>query len=54
MTIFDLMSSQELTAYWETLTADEAPYPCEELFPDDKKRGLDLNGLKAQKDYQLH
>ena len=40
MTIFDLMTSQELTAYWEELVQDEAPYPCEELFPDDKKRGL--------------
>ena len=33
MTIFDLMQSQELTAYWEELIQDEAPYPCEELFP---------------------
>ena len=49
MTIFDLMSSQELTAYWETLTADEAPYPCEELFPDDKKRGLSLKWIKGSK-----
>lgn len=49
MTIFDLMSSQELTAYWETLMADEAPYPCEELFPDDKKRGLDLKWIKGSK-----
>ena len=39
MTIFDLMQSTELVAYWEELTQDEAPYPCEELFPDDKKRG---------------
>lgn len=49
MTIFDLMQSQELTAYWEELTQDEAPYPCEELFPDDKKRGLTLNWLKGAK-----
>lgn len=49
MTIFDLMSSQELTAYWETLTADEASYPCEELFPDDKKRGLSLKWIKGSK-----
>ena len=26
MTIFDLMQSQEITAYWETLTQDEPPY----------------------------
>lgn len=49
MTIFDLMTSQNLTAYWETLVQDEAPYPCEELFPDDKKRGLDLKWLKGSK-----
>lgn len=49
MTIFDLMTSQELTAYWEELVQDEAPYPCEELFPDDKKRGLELKWLKGAK-----
>ena len=49
MTIFDLMQSQELTAYWETLVQDEAPYPCEELFPDDKKRGISLKWIKGSK-----
>lgn len=49
MTIFDLMQSQELTAYWEELIQDEAPYPCEELFPDDKKRGLTLKWIKGSK-----
>lgn len=49
MTIFDLMQSQELTAYWEEFTQDEAPYPCEELFPDDKKRGITLKWLKGAK-----
>ncbi len=49
MTIFDLMQSQELTAYWETLTQDEAPYPCEELFPADKKRGISLKWIKGSK-----
>lgn len=47
MTIFDLMQSQELVAYWEELNRDEAPYPCEELFPDDKKRGLKLEWIKG-------
>lgn len=47
MTIFDLMQSQELVAYWEELVKDEAPYPCEELFPDDKKRGIKLEWLKG-------
>lgn len=49
MNIFDLISSQELTAYWEELTQDEAPYPCEELFPADKKRGLSLKWIKGSK-----
>lgn len=49
MNIFDLLSSQELTAYWEELIQDEAPYPCEELFPSDKKRGLSLKWIKGSK-----
>lgn len=49
MTIFDLMTSTNLTAYWEELVQDEAPYPCEELFPDDKKRGLDLKWIKGSR-----
>lgn len=49
MTIFDLMQSTELTAYWEELIQDEAPYPCEELFPDDKKRGISLKWIKGSK-----
>lgn len=47
MTIFDLMQSSELVAYWEELQQDEAPYPCEELFPAQKKRGIDLKWLKG-------
>lgn len=49
MTIFDLMQSTELTAYWEELVQDEAPYPCEELFPDDKKRGISLKWIKGSR-----
>ena len=49
MTIFDLVQAQEITAYWEELVQDEAPYPCEELFPDDKKRGLKLSWLKGSR-----
>lgn len=47
MTIFDLVLSAELVAYWETLTQDEAPYIGEELFPADKKRGLNLQWIKG-------
>ena len=49
MTIFDLMQSSQLTAFWEELVQDEAPYPCEELFPDDKKRGLSLQWIKGSR-----
>ena len=49
MTIFDLMQSAQLTAYWEELVQDEAPYPCEELFPDDKKQGLSLKWIKGSR-----
>lgn len=49
MTIFDLLQSQELTAYWEELVQDEAPYVGEELFPNDKKRGISLKWLKGAK-----
>lgn len=49
MTIFDLMTAPELAAYWTELVQDEAPYPCEELFPDDKKLGINLKWLKGAK-----
>lgn len=48
-TIFDLVQAGELGAYWETLAQDEAPYPGEELFPANKKRGLDLKWIKGAK-----
>ena len=49
MTIFDLMTAPELAAYWQELVQDEAPYPTEELFPDDKKLGISLKWLKGAK-----
>lgn len=47
MTIYDLIISEEIVAYWELKTQDRAPYMGEELFPDDKKLGLDLKWLKG-------
>jgi hypothetical protein len=47
MSIYDLIISEEIVAYWELLTQDRAPYLGEELFPDDKKLGLDLKWLKG-------
>lgn len=49
MNIFDLVQSNQLTAFWEEFTQDEAPYPCEELFPDNKKRGLSLQWIKGSR-----
>lgn len=47
MTIFDLMTSQNIVAYWETLSQDRAPYLFETMFPSDKKLGLDLSYIKG-------
>lgn len=49
MSIFDLIQSQELVAYWDELAQDREPYLGEELFPVDKKRGLDLKWIKGAK-----
>lgn len=49
MTIFDLMTSNELVAYWNELVKDEATYPGEELFPDEKQRGITRKWIKGSK-----
>ena len=49
MNIFDIVQSNELAAYWEELTQDEAPYPTEELFPTNKKQGLNLRWIKGSR-----
>ena len=47
MTIFDLIKAQEIVAYWQTLNQDREPYLLAELFPADKKLGLDLSYIKG-------
>lgn len=47
MTIFDLIKAPELTSYWEENVQDRPPYLGEELFPNDKKLGLDLKWIKG-------
>lgn len=47
MSIFDLIISSEIVAYWELLLQDREPFMGEELFPDDKKLGLTLSWLKG-------
>lgn len=49
MTIFDLIVSQELSAYWLLMTQDRPPYLGEELFPANKKLGLELKWIKGSK-----
>lgn len=49
MTIFELVTSDAITAYWETLKQHQPPYVGEELFPADKKIGLDLKWVKGSK-----
>lgn len=49
MTIFELIVAQELTAYYETMQKDRAPFLGEELFPNKKKLGLDLKWLKGSR-----
>lgn len=49
MSIFDLIIAQEVVAYWDELRQDEAPYPTEELFPVDKKLGLNLSWIKGSR-----
>lgn len=46
-TIFDLVQSQEIVSYWETMTQERDPYLGETLFPNDSKLGLDLKWLKG-------
>lgn len=49
MTIFELVNSTALVAYWETLATQQPPYLGEELFPADQKLGLKLDWIKGAK-----
>lgn len=49
MTIFDLVKSDALVAYWETLANQQPPYLGEEIFPSQQKLGLDLKWIKGVK-----
>lgn len=46
-TIYDLVKSDNITAYWETMQQDRPPYRLQSLFPPDKKLGLDLSYIKG-------
>lgn len=47
MKMFDLVTAQDIVAYWDSLAQDRSPYLGEELFPNSKKLGLDLKWIKG-------
>ena len=47
--IFDLVTADQITAYWDVTKQNMAPVLGEELFPADKKLGLDLKWLHGAK-----
>lgn len=49
MSIYEIVVANEIAAYWNELTKDRAPYLGEELFPNNKKLGLDLKWIKGSK-----
>lgn len=49
MDIFGLVTSDQITAYWETQAQNRAPYLGEELFPSQQKLGLNVKYIKGSK-----
>lgn len=47
-TIFDFLNADYLAAYWDTLQREKAPYFFQDMFPNDKKLGIDLNYIKGK------
>lgn len=47
--IFDLLCSQSIAAYWQESTQDEERFIGEELFPANKQLGLNLQWIKGAK-----
>ena len=45
--IFELVSADQITAYWETQAQNRAPYLGEELFPSQQKLGLNIKWIKG-------
>lgn len=48
MTIFDLVTASNITAYWSETPEENPPFFAESLFPDMKKLGLDLKWIKGK------
>lgn len=49
MTIYELVTADAITSYWEEVAGGLPPYLGDELFPSDKKLGLDLKWIKGSK-----
>lgn len=47
MTIFELIKAQEIAAYWDNLADSRTGFLGEELWPNDKKLGIDLSWFKG-------
>lgn len=47
--IFELVTADQIVAYWNTINADQTGYLGEELFPSQKKLGLNLKWLHGAK-----
>lgn len=47
MSIYDLVTSEEIVAYWELKTQDRRPYLGEELFPPVQQLGLKIEWLRG-------
>lgn len=47
--IFELVTSDQITSYWETQAQNRAPYLGEELFPSQQKLGLTIKYIKGSK-----
>jgi hypothetical protein len=45
--IFELVTSDAITAYWETVASNKIAYMGEELFPSQQKLGLDIKWIKG-------
>ena len=49
MTIYELVSAESITSYWEEAAGGLPPYLGDELFPSDKKLGLQLDWIKGSR-----
>ena len=49
MTIYELVTADSITSYWEEAAGGLPPYLGDELFPSDKKLGLQLDWIKGSR-----